>query len=609
MYTIDTETALIEQGRLAPPVTCLQFAVDDGPVMVAVVGVDPVEEIARAIFRSELVVGHNVAYDLLCLVTEYPSLWPDLIALFEAQRVACTIVREKLRLIAKGRLKGARFSLAELAKKYGGVKNPDDPWRLRYAELRGVPFQNWPGDAKVYASHDVEETRRVFHGQGRDLPDEGPQTRAAFTLHCIGAAGVHTDPVQVAAFEAVVNDQYDTDALTLKAHDLVRPNGTKDTKAAKARMVQVLTAQGFEAPKTPTGQPKMDEETCVLSGDAVLLAYQRYGSMRNLRTRLQGLKKGTAGKPLNSRFDSLVSTGRTSCSQGEYGYQLQNMRRIKGERECFIPRPGSGHVFLASDYDGFELCTLAQVLLWTVGWSTLADALRSGLDAHVDMARKILGIPYDQALARYKAGDEEVSRARQMSKAANFGYPGGMGPATFRKKAKSEGVDMSEDEAYQLREDWLSSWPEMRQYFAWINSHEWREIVRGKNLRQVTTAIQLGSGRVRGGCTYCEACNTQFQGLASCAAKAAGWELVKACAPGGELEGWKVWNFIHDEFILEGPRLDGHRAGLVVKRLMETAAQALVPDVPITASPALMERWSKKAKPIYVDGILVPWKG
>jgi len=33
-----------------------------------------------------------------------------------------------------------------------------------------------------------------------------------------------------------------------------------------------------------------------------------------------------------------------------------------------------------------------------------------------------------------------------------------------------------------------------------------------------------------------------------------------------------------------------------------------VPDVPIKASPALMRRWRKKAKPVYRNGVLIPWE-
>jgi hypothetical protein len=40
---------------------------------------------------------------------------------------------------------------------------------------------------------------------------------------------------------------------------------------------------------------------------------------------------------------------------------------------------------------------------------------------------------------------------------------------------------------------------------------------------------------------------------------------------------------------------------------MINAAKVWLPDVKIAAKPVLMRQWSKKAKPIYKDGRLVPW--
>jgi hypothetical protein len=147
---------------------------------------------------------------------------------------------------------------------------------------------------------------------------------------------------------------------------------------------------------TATGQISLSEEACQRAGHPTLLSYQLYGSRKNLLSRLEGLEKGY-DKPLSSRFDSLKETGRTSCSKGDYGHPLQNMLRIPGERECFVPRPGN--VFIACDYDGFELCTLAQVCLWAVGESRLAQVINEGRDVHLFRASEALGEPYEDLKA------------------------------------------------------------------------------------------------------------------------------------------------------------------------------------------------------------------
>lgn len=608
-YFLDTETHRIQPGLLAPPLVCLQFALDDGPVAVAVHGVDPVDEL-MAQMTDGVIVGHNVAYDMLVMMTQYPELTELILKAYEEDRVLDTLIREKLRVIARGGNLYQSFSLATLAKKYDDTKDANDPWRLRYSELDGVPFRQWPEDAKAYAVHDVEATRNVFQCQGDVLPDEYRQTRAAFVMHAISATGVYTDPVAVAQFESKVNEEYERDMITLLKEGLVRPGGTKNTALAKARIKKAFEKQGLDVPLTKKKQVSLDEEACLLSGDDKLEAYQRYGSMGTLRTRLQGLKKGF-NAPINAYFDSLKETGRTSCSKGKdggptNGYQLQNMRREAGERECFVPRPGN--VFLACDYDSFELVTLSQVCIWTVGYSTLGDAIKGGLDPHLAMAANALGISYESALARYEAKDKSMKKARQGSKIANFGYPGGMGAKSFVSYAKGYGITLTIQEAQDLKNHWLESWPEMSAYFGWINTHPWRTTKRGDYLVDVTTVNQLKSDRQRGGCNYCEACNSYFQGLAAEAAKAAGWDLVRATMT-GELQDWGVWNFVHDEYILEGPAENGHRAAMAVKRIMEEGAQPWVPDVPVSASPALMTRWMKDAEPTWKDGVLVPWEG
>jgi DNA polymerase-1 len=74
--------------------------------------------------------------------------------------------------------------------------------------------------------------------------------------------------------------------------------------------------------------------------------------------------------PIHTRFD-IVETGRTSSS----GPNVQNIRRLPGIRECFVPR--DGWWFMQADYPGLELKTLAQVCIWLLGQSRLAEVLNA----------------------------------------------------------------------------------------------------------------------------------------------------------------------------------------------------------------------------------------
>ena len=372
MIYIDTETHLISPGDLAPKLVCVQFCQDDGPVGVAVVGVDPVEDLLDTIFtNSAMIVGHNIAYDLLVVTRAFPRLVPLVFGALEEDRITDTMIREKLLRIKDGTLQYTRsFSLAAVAALYGVRKNADDPWRLRYSELEGIPFTEWPDAAQDYAIHDVEATRAVYLGQGEGAVslDEGPQVRAAFALHAVSAAGIYTDPVAVEGFFQHVTGELARDVEDLKTAGLVRSDGSRDMKAAAARMLAIDP----EARRTPTGGVCLDEEACLDSDDSLLQAYQRYGSRSTLLGRLEGLRHPL----INPGYDSLLATGRTSCRDGggaTHSYQIQNVRRSAGERECFVPAPGE--CIIACDYSSFELCCLAQVCIDLFGESTLAKAL------------------------------------------------------------------------------------------------------------------------------------------------------------------------------------------------------------------------------------------
>lgn len=145
-------------------------------------------------------------------------------------------------------------------------------------------------------------------------------------------------------------------------------------------------------------------------------------------------------------------------------------------------------------------------------------------------------------------------------------------------------------------------------YFARVNS----QIDPEAGLATVQT---LFTNRIRGGATYCAACNNGFQALGSDCAKEAGWRI--ACAQyvdtTSPLYNTRTIAFVHDEFILEVP--DGpsaHDAAYELARLMREGANTYLPDVPIPArkmKPLLMRQWSKKARPTFdEEGRLVPWQ-
>lgn len=275
---------------------------------------------------------------------------------------------------------------------------------------------------------------------------------------------------------------------------------------------------------------------------------------------------------------------------------------------AYVPKLGlargacslSALIYAAADYDLLELRCLAQVCLVLVGESKLAEALNAGVDVHLQMAASILGISYEDAKARKKAGDKEIDNARQTAKVANFGFPGGLGAEKLVLFArKSYKVTLTVERAKELKELWLQTWPEMRRYF---------KLISGMIGPEGSTIRQLFTKRIRGGANYTSTCNTFFQGLGADATGRAVFLVSRACyVPGSVLYGCRLVNYIHDELILECAEEIGHEVAPELVRIMVAGANEFLPDVPATAEPKLMRYWSKDAKQVWDNGRLVAW--
>jgi len=628
----DTETHLIKPGLLAPPMVCVSFAYRGES------GIIHAKDPAARQFVIEVLqdpavisVGANMPYDLGVVMAEWPDLTPLVFDALDRDRVEDVQTRQRLIDIARGDLAGYRFrgawhqmkySLADLERRHlardrAADKGPD-AWRLRYGELADTPIDRRPEAARQYPIDDAEGTLGVYFSQ-RDhehyLNDSFRQTRAHMALHLMSCRGLVTDARAVDLYLERTKRDIEAARETAMAAGLVQerkrptkaqakkgvpgPWFKKNMKIAQQRMERVYP----DCPRTkpskthPNGYPQLDEENVLTSGDEALIAYQKFTTSAKRINDVYDLYKGAAGSPLQTRFTPVLDTGRTSSS----GPNVQNRSRAPGDRECFVAR--DGWVFGNADYDGVELRTLAQACLILLGRSALADALNAGKDPHVMLASTMLGIDYEtEGMPRYEDDDAEVAGARQDAKPGNFGFPGGMGVPTFVVTQRKNGNYYTLERATEVREAFVQTWDEMAEYFRMIG----REANGGAYL------MQLGSERYRGDMTYSQACNTYFQGLAADAAKAAMWALAKACyVPGVDdaLYGCRPVNFVHDEFIVEMP--DDEWAHDRVTRMAEIMCEATrpwVPDVPLTAGPLLMRRWSKAAKDRYdAEGRLVPW--
>lgn len=349
--TWDTETHLIGPGRMAPPIVCGAFR--SSGVGVLYDRRENRERMIQAFRDQSLIVGHNVAYDFLCLAAGEPDLIPQIFAHYDRDLVSCTMIRQQLIDIAQGRFEGflhtssgpvkITYSLEALASRHLGINldKGGDTWRLRYAELEGVPIDQYPEAARAYPLLDVEITDQVWERQEAFTPyleDEKRRARAYFALALTSAWGIWANPAMVQEWQSAIEQERERCATILRAAGVLRKNGKKESRNM-ARIREIMAgawqASGLppeELARTPTGEIQTDGEACEKfeRWDPTLAAVARFSKMNTKLTKdLPYLLRGVQ----HTRF-GMAESGRTTSKQSELadgtkmGANIQNLDRL-----------------------------------------------------------------------------------------------------------------------------------------------------------------------------------------------------------------------------------------------------------------------------------------
>ena len=497
------------------------------------------------------------------------------------------------------------------------------------------------------------------------------QTRAAWVMTLAECWGVRTDPRYVAALaahlEREISDGYAKIRALIGNDGWLRPDGTKDEKhKLRPRIQSVLQAAGIWDPrpgyahvtkaskKFPQGQVKKDRPTLELCGehgaeDLKILA-SIGASLTDRNTFIKPLRAGVA-LPVNPRWFVCVESGRLSCKApnltnqptrtiplvDDQGRPIGSAPQIAalvaelqaagkpaeiGVRHGFVPRPG--WLYSAVDYSTAELRAFAQICLWWFGQSAMADALiaeaaakaagQPALDLHSKFAARILSIDEDEAVRRRYAGDAAFKQVRELAKRINFGCLGMMGAGTFLATCQGQDFDLTLGGllgtdplrvARHLLALWHQTWPEVPLYFDRIG--QWLRKSGGRTFR----AVSIGDGLVRGNVKGPEGANHYFQNFVSQWLKSAWYLLARESylVESSDFYGSRIVIAPHDELIAEVPEHKAHKAAMRQSAVMTQVADAMAPDVPHEALPALMRRWYKGAEPVYnAQKELVPWE-
>lgn len=489
---------------------------------------------------------------------------------------------------------------------------------------------------------------------------------ADFSLYLMSCWGVRVDACEKAKIEAMLAEKLKPENLEhLLSEGILRPgvpprpyknkalneDGTPKMTAAKKESINKKALQeivkrlcdnhGIEVEMTspsdtyPEGtvSTKADFIDRIAHLHPALEEYKMRQKLQKLvTTELPRMEwNGQTAPVIHPMYDVLKETGRTSSYASKMfpSFNCQNVDpRV---RNCIVPRPG--HYLFSIDYSQMELGTLAQRCIDLFGYSIMADKINKGYDLHAYLGSQIAKATDDEfgkkapedddecylKFLKLKSSEDEEDKKffkhyRTLAKPTGLGYPGGLGAETMTTYAKGGyGVSLTIEEAENLREVWLDTFKEMRDYFRYINK-DCIDPVFSSPADGDFYCYTTPFGLYRPNCVYCAAANGV--GLQSPSAEGAILSVINVVRASLDpaLDSILYGNirpilFIHDEIVGE-VRISEYTTPSVreAARIMVESMRVVTPDVEPKAEPALMLRWDKSAEPVFDDsGSLIPW--
>jgi DNA polymerase I-like protein with 3'-5' exonuclease and polymerase domains len=580
---------------------------------------------------------HNAPFDI-DVIGDPRYKCPFFMDLLQNKRIVDT----QLRFVLSEMKKGTFMGLSSLDYACGRLLkvevDKDKEIRLTFKLMDGDQYWIPSAEHLFYAAMDAAYTSQLYLQLPYELPTEDVSLYGKIALADISKRGLLVDPDERERLYNKINGEI-RDTLQELEYFNWRP-GDGSAKELQRRLEFMEEAFNIRLPRTKgkkgkkgyydennnwvppvprtPGQIKTTDEALEEVPDdytfvKLYKAYTHKNKMVStylkdnsidLETNLPMYDRIGMDGRVHSFFNDMVKTGRTSCR----GPNIQNVPRDEGLRGIYKAR--EGYVLFACDYSQAELCALAQNCYTRYGFSKMMEIINGGRDLHMWLGEQIFlrngGTDAEWEALPSKDHDGPTGDLvrgkkfyRQLSKALNFGKPGGLSAPTFVTYAKGYGVELTVDEADDLLNFWVESFPEMEYHLnpppdgegkAKNDDGDWEsfQAYRGETI----------TGRIRSKSGYCAACNYSFQGLVADGIKWAMWYLWQ--------EGFPMVNMIHDEVVFElkedDPELQTKIAR--IKELMLYGMRLVLPDITgLQCEGSLMRRWRKEAEellhPIY----------
>jgi DNA polymerase-1 len=278
--------------------------------------------------------------------------------------------------------------------------------------------------------------------------------------------------------------------------------------------------------------------------------------------------KSTYVDALPAQVDSVTGRVHTSFNQtgsvtGRLASSNPNLQNIpirtevgRRVRQGFIAAPGS--VLLSVDYSQIELRIVAHM----AQDAAMLDAFRQGRDIHATTASAVFGVPLDSV----------TKDQRRHAKAVNFGLIYGMSAFGLTRS-----TDLTLAEAENFVKAYFKEFPGVKRYLDETRrlaaSQGYVETMLGRKRyfpalkNQLNQALRNREER--------EAINAPIQGTAADVMKLAMLCIPAALQQAG-LSG-KMLLQVHDEIVIECPKVELERTASVVQSAMESAYSLSIP--------------------------------
>jgi DNA polymerase-1 len=253
---------------------------------------------------------------------------------------------------------------------------------------------------------------------------------------------------------------------------------------------------------------------------------------------------------LHPYFNQIVDTGRMSCKN-------PNVQQIPRDFKDKFYKEQEGKKIIKIDYPAIELRILASFLYENFNDRTMIENFKRDLDPHKATASLLFKVDYD----------EVTKEQRQSAKAVNFGLSYGMGALRFANYAKGYGLNLTIEEAEQLKKKFKNAYPSL---MTWHN--EAGDATREKELVIVRTL----AGRTLTAKTFSETLNFPIQGTGGDITKYAiniFYDLLKEY---DLLEQVSIISIVHDEIIVEATEHYAEVAEKFLKQAMEVSADYIL---------------------------------